>query len=340
MNNREPRQFILVHRHESEKKSWWDRIEQFAKIVSIVAVPVILGFGGWWIQDAVSRRSVNKDYVQLAISILTKSEKEIDPSLRAWAVKLLNQTSPIKFEKIVAKKLTEGEINLPPPPTSIRSPFQFFEPVRGLSPDDPLRAISSAVGRLEVVFAGNIYTCTAWLISKDLVFTADFCVIPRFADDKPSHVTLTLGYVSKDKPGDTYEIESVPVEVNRQHGYAILRVSGNAGDKYGKIPLKTRAPKKGEAVFIIHHPQGRPLSVSRKDCVILEEDGPNNEFKYLCDTAGGVSGAPVFGADDFMLLGIHYHGAQPGIDASRAGKRMDRIIAVSTALSSLLESNP
>ena len=95
---------------DARDPSIFDRVEQVAKSLSIIAIPIVLGVGGWIIQSAVSEQSVNKDYVQLAVSILTESE---DPSLRGWAVKLLNDKSSVKFDGEVAQQLLAGEIRLP-----------------------------------------------------------------------------------------------------------------------------------------------------------------------------------------------------------------------------------
>lgn len=81
-----------------------------AKSLSIIAIPIVLAVGGWVIQHAVSEQSVNKDYVQLAVSILKESD---DPKLREWAVQLLNDKSSVKFDGAVAQQLLAGEIRLP-----------------------------------------------------------------------------------------------------------------------------------------------------------------------------------------------------------------------------------
>lgn len=90
-----------------------DRVEQVAKTVSIIAIPVVLAVGGWFIQHAVSQQSVDKDYVQLAVSILTMSDQEVSPSLRKWAVDLMNDKSSVKFDEEVARELSTGALRLP-----------------------------------------------------------------------------------------------------------------------------------------------------------------------------------------------------------------------------------
>lgn len=90
-----------------------DKIEQLSKILSIVAIPVVLGIVGWIIQDRLATRHISRDYVQLAVSVLKETESDVSQSLRNWAVDLLNNHSPVKFSPEVVRDLKTGEIRLP-----------------------------------------------------------------------------------------------------------------------------------------------------------------------------------------------------------------------------------
>lgn len=92
----------------------WARAETAAKIGSLVAIPVVLAIVGWLVQDKLAARTVNKDYVQLAVSILSQPKQAaIDPALRSWAVELLNENSPVKFSAEVSGQLRTGVATLP-----------------------------------------------------------------------------------------------------------------------------------------------------------------------------------------------------------------------------------
>lgn len=92
----------------------WSRAEAIAKIGSLVAIPVVLAVVGWLVQDKLATRTVSKDYVQLAVSILSQPRQAgIDPALRSWAVELLNDNSPVKFSAEVAGQLRSGVATLP-----------------------------------------------------------------------------------------------------------------------------------------------------------------------------------------------------------------------------------
>jgi hypothetical protein len=72
---------------------------------------ISLGIGTWIIQVTLSSQSVSKDYVSLAISILEKEGKsDSDSGLKAWAVDLLNKTSPVALKPETAEKLRSGEL--------------------------------------------------------------------------------------------------------------------------------------------------------------------------------------------------------------------------------------
>lgn len=88
-------------------------IEKVAKILSLVAIPVVLAVFGWIIQNRLSERNVSQEYVKLAVSVLEKPESSKVPAgLRDWAVDLLNQNSPTKFSAETMRQLKTGEINL------------------------------------------------------------------------------------------------------------------------------------------------------------------------------------------------------------------------------------
>jgi Putative peptidoglycan binding domain len=93
----------------------WDLAERITRILSLVAIPVVIVWLGGLIQSSLARRSVSQQYVQVAVSILTS--RETDTDLRSWAVDLLNDNSPTQLTGDVAKKLRQGIVKLPSGPT-------------------------------------------------------------------------------------------------------------------------------------------------------------------------------------------------------------------------------
>jgi WD40 repeat protein len=91
----------------------WEKLERAAKVLSLVAIPVALAFGGWLIQNSLAERSVSQEYVKLAVTILKEPKDKTDNLLRSWAADLLNQNSPTKFSPEVLRALKEGQAVLP-----------------------------------------------------------------------------------------------------------------------------------------------------------------------------------------------------------------------------------
>jgi WD40 repeat protein len=91
----------------------WDQVEKVARVLSLIAIPVVLAIVGWIVQNSLSDRSVGQEYVKLSLDILKEPKDKIDPSLRDWAVDLLNENSPTKFSTEVVQALKKGQATLP-----------------------------------------------------------------------------------------------------------------------------------------------------------------------------------------------------------------------------------
>jgi 2',3'-cyclic-nucleotide 2'-phosphodiesterase (5'-nucleotidase family) len=102
---------IVIKKDRDSRAGFWTRVEKPAKVLSLVALPLVVAVGGWWVQRSVATQAVNKDYVTIAISLLDAS-KEVDPGLRNWAVDLLNKNAPVQLDEAVADKLRKGELGL------------------------------------------------------------------------------------------------------------------------------------------------------------------------------------------------------------------------------------
>ena len=330
-------ELVLLHRTESSPATRWDRFEQLAKIGSLVAIPVLLAVGGWYIQDALSRRSVNKDYVQLAVSILTESDEKVDPGLREWAVELLNENSPTKFEPTVAKRLSQGQLSLPLPASAspLTGEIPDFESILSLSERDPRRTLARAVARVDVLFGDKFTTCTGWLVSTDILITTDFCVRSRSMGET-TRIRALFSYVSIQDEGVSFDVHPVPIEIDKEAGYALLRTNGQPGLAFGTLAWDMKPVLPGEALFVIHYAGGRPVQLSRTDCYAATQLGDDpGGFQYSCDTGAGVSGAPVFSSVRQKVVGIHYQGARRGGPSWRTAKRIAEIAAKSSVLDQL-----
>lgn len=103
--------------HETELKE----AESIAKIFSLVAIPVLLAFGGWAIQKdkanteaETARSEIEVEYVKLSIEML-RNKDEVDPQLRKWAANTFAKFAPgsDSLNKNDVQRLADGEIYIP-----------------------------------------------------------------------------------------------------------------------------------------------------------------------------------------------------------------------------------
>lgn len=91
------------------------RVQAYVSIAASIVVPVLIAGFGWSIQSRISTASVQKDYVQMAIGILSNKETKNDKELRAWAAEIIRKSSPVPFGKRVEASLAHGSITVMPP---------------------------------------------------------------------------------------------------------------------------------------------------------------------------------------------------------------------------------
>lgn len=127
------------------------RIELKARITSLLAVPVLVAVFGWLIQSEVSEKSLRKEYVQLAVSILGNQGKSKEhDTLKEWAVQLLADNAPTKLPDAALQALRTGtalnplvvRVPIPVPcgPLEIKRPEFPFDKVK--KTDDDYRLIT------------------------------------------------------------------------------------------------------------------------------------------------------------------------------------------------------
>ena len=169
----------------------WKKWESASKTVSALAIPIVIAIGGWLIQQSISTQSVNKDYVTLALSILEKPKSQVDPSIRAWAVDLLNKASPLSLPASAIVSLKAGSVNL----SALAPVVKSSEPIVAISPDGKtfVRSQGALVGAvddaahlvlwIEDVRVGEIF-CLQYSRDGKTIFVAGSDQIIRQLDAK------------------------------------------------------------------------------------------------------------------------------------------------------------
>ena len=191
-----------------------------------------------------------------------------------------------------------------------------FERLAKFRAKNRYRKIARPVGMLKLLLqdqTGKTGTslCTASIVSRDFILTNNHCV-PGPVGYRILLAKIQMEYLDSKNTRSVrvYAVDPKPVETDEFLDYTILRVSGNPGAVYGTVKISAQAPEKREAIFIVHHPEGLPQILSRKDCFIDRLEG--REFVHSCDTLGGSSGSPIFSDNTSEMIGLHYAGGRDG----------------------------
>ncbi len=101
---------------------WLDDFVKWATIFSLVLIPLILAFSGYRLEEAISKRTIKGEYVNLAVEVL--NNKDANPYIRTWAVDLFVQNSTIDVPPNAVEFLRAGGM-LVPEPEPVQGPVTF-----------------------------------------------------------------------------------------------------------------------------------------------------------------------------------------------------------------------
>lgn len=151
---------------------------------------------------------------------------------------------------------------------------------------------------------GGAKYCSGTLISNDLFLTANHCIDKRSVGN---YVAFNYQYKSKGNL-DTqafYKIIEI-VEQGRKNkiDYAIVRLEGNPGERFGFAKTSLEEQSESEELTIIQHPRGRPKEIEAGDYKNIS----NKWILYTnLDTEPGSSGSGIIDSKG-NLVGVHTNG--------------------------------
>ncbi|MGA1195247.1 MAG: trypsin-like serine peptidase [Candidatus Latescibacterota bacterium] len=163
-----------------------------------------------------------------------------------------------------------------------------------------LQAAVSAVGQLNI-------GCTATHIGGGLVLTAGHCVTrsPRARSKGCPQLGVIWGNYGGNKKYSVSKCITVEArEYNDRVDYAVLRV---ANPPSAVVEVDWEPQAQNISATILSFPRMRPMEWS-PNCATHPYMDPVRavvKFSHSCDTEGGSSGAPIFSADTFKMIGIH-----------------------------------
>lgn len=194
--------------------------------------------------------------------------------------------------------------------------------ITSVGPD--IQRVGRSVARVRIKKNIGEGLCTGFLLTDNLLLTNFHCIatareaINSWAD---------FGYNQRGRKYDTYKVSKLEcVNYRDALDYAIVRVDGHPGQKFGHIGIPQDRPTQFSpddlSLLLIEHPAGGPKMVSITQCQVvgvtipsIDADFPS-DFGHHCDTLGGSSGSPIFSPTKFDLRGLHHIGfeetAKPG----------------------------
>jgi hypothetical protein len=103
----------MEERDTAPVKDFWDILKILGVVISTVAIPIIIGFVGHWVNASLKERDVRLRTVELAIGILKEDPKAMNretTALRQWAMDVIDTYSGVALPEAARSELRDTPI--------------------------------------------------------------------------------------------------------------------------------------------------------------------------------------------------------------------------------------
>ena len=218
----------------------------------------------------------------------------------------------------------------------VSSQENVFEPMGLLREDDPLRKLTRAVGRLDILVDDNgeefMTSCTGTIVNDgDAVLTASHC-IPGF-EGKVIEASLLLDYFDADSDTIRLNVGTEPMAYDTGLDFALVPLLDPVPSDVLPVSIARADVLPGERLTMVHHPAGLPKKLTQYGCRATSSLSAETNLRHRCDTLPGSSGAPILNANR-EIVGTHHTGGMTGDDPNsfNAGTRIVTILAATDLL--------
>lgn len=203
--------------------------------------------------------------------------------------------------------------------TALQRRNLFFR-VGRLREDDPLRKVSEAVFRLNLLVRDSDgersgVTCTAWLVTDRHVITNHHCVPGRkYSVERAAVFVDYLTYA--DDNARYVEVSPEPLASNSEMDVALLELMEPLPRDIKPIPLDPGVARPGSRLVLIHHPGGQPKVATLHNCNAhtANKDPVEQSLNHVCDSLPGSSGGLLVDAVTLAPVGLHFAGGHIAVD--------------------------